>query len=166
MKFTMACRSRLFDSGLHQDEAEFGGRFEDEFAVAPGVGGIVEGDELVGDGAAAAGELGDASAQGVGRGRAALGTAGLTEELADGFEKLGGVLGDNADVGGAAELVEIEFGRVVELWQAALRRRASAALFFQCFWVSRTFGLVGARTQSRRRRTVMGSMTLRYSGGR
>ena len=83
--------------GLHEDEAQFGGGFEDEFAVALGAGGIVEGDELVGDGAAAAGEIGDAGAEGLGRESGAPGAAGFAEELADGFEDLGGVLGDEAD---------------------------------------------------------------------
>jgi hypothetical protein len=54
----------LLDSGLHEDHAQFGGGFEDEFAVTLGVAGIVEGDELVGDGAAAAGKIGDPGAQG------------------------------------------------------------------------------------------------------
>jgi hypothetical protein len=61
------------------------------------VGGIVEGDELVGDVAAAAGETGEAGAQGGGQEIAALGAAGFVEDLADGFEDLGGVLGDEAD---------------------------------------------------------------------
>jgi hypothetical protein len=52
---------------LHEDEAQFGGGFEDEFTVTLGVAGIVEGDDLVGDGAATAGEIGDAGAQGFGR---------------------------------------------------------------------------------------------------
>src|ERR1019366_8832929 len=83
--------------GLHEDHAQFHGGFEDEFAVALGVAGIVEGDELVGDGASAAGEIGDASAQGLGGGGWEHVWPGLTEELADGFEELGGVLGDDAD---------------------------------------------------------------------
>ena len=87
----------LIETGLHEDHAEFGGGFEDEFAVAPGVAGIVEGDELVGNGAATAGEIGDASAQGFGREIAAPGAAGFAEELADGFKELRGVLWDEAD---------------------------------------------------------------------
>jgi hypothetical protein len=86
----------LVDS-RHEDHAEFGGGVEDEFAVALGVAGIVEGGELVGDDAAAAGEIGDAGAQGFGREIAAFGTAGFVEKLADGFEELGRVLGDEAD---------------------------------------------------------------------
>jgi hypothetical protein len=82
---------------LHEDDAEFGGGFEDEFAVAVGVAGMVEGDELVSDGASAGGEIGDAGAEGPGRESAALVGLGLTEEMADGFEKFGGVLGDDAD---------------------------------------------------------------------
>jgi hypothetical protein len=82
---------------LHEDHAEFGGGFEDEFAVAPGVAGIVEGDELVGDGAAAVGEIGDAGVEGLGRESMALAAAGFAEDLADGFEERGSVLGDEAD---------------------------------------------------------------------
>ncbi len=52
----------LVEPGLHEDEAEFGSGLEDEVAVALGVGGIVEGDELVGDGASAKGEIGNAGA--------------------------------------------------------------------------------------------------------
>ena len=89
--------SVLSVTGLHEDHAEFGGGFENEFAVALGVEGIVEGDELVGDGAAAAGEIGDASAEGFGRESAVLGAAGFVEKLADGFEQLGRVVGDEAD---------------------------------------------------------------------
>ena len=86
----------LVDSGLHEDHAEFGGGFEDQLAVACGGGGIVEGDELVGDGAGSRGEFGDAGVQGLGRSRAAL-TAGLVEDLADGFEEFGGIVGNEAD---------------------------------------------------------------------
>jgi hypothetical protein len=82
---------------LHEEEAEFGGGFEDEFAVAVGVGGIVEGDELVGEGASLVGEIGEASAQGFGRGSAAPGAAGFVEDLGDGLENLWGVLRDEAD---------------------------------------------------------------------
>jgi hypothetical protein len=87
----------LLDSGLHEDHAQFGGGFEDEFAVALRAGGIVEGDELVGDGAAAAGEIGNAGAEGLGRGSGAPGGPGFVQEAPDGFEDLGGVLGDDAD---------------------------------------------------------------------
>ena len=86
----------LVPIGLHEDHAQFGGGFEDEFAVARGAGGMVEGDELVGDGAAARGEVGDAGAEGLGRAGAAL-AAGLVEDLADGFEEFGGIFGDEAD---------------------------------------------------------------------
>jgi hypothetical protein len=75
---------------LHEEEAQIGGGFEDEFAIASGVGGVVEGDELVGDGASSVGEIGEASAEGIGRGSAFAG-ARLAEELADGCEEFGGV---------------------------------------------------------------------------
>ena len=82
---------------LHEDEAQFGGGFENEFAVALGAGGIVESDELVGDDAAAADEIGGAGTHGLGGGFAGLGAAGFAEELTDGFENLRRVLGDEAD---------------------------------------------------------------------
>jgi hypothetical protein len=82
---------------LHEDEAQFDGGFENEFAVALGAGGIVEGGELVGDFTTAAGELGNAGADGLGRGSGASGAAGFAEELTDGFEDLRRVLGDEAD---------------------------------------------------------------------
>ena len=53
----------LVESGLREDHAELGGNFEDEFAVALGAAVIVEGDELVDDGASAAGETFDAGAE-------------------------------------------------------------------------------------------------------
>ena len=34
---------------LHEDQADLGGSFEDQFTVAGGAGGIVQGDELVGE---------------------------------------------------------------------------------------------------------------------
>jgi hypothetical protein len=82
---------------LHEDHADFGGGFEDEFAVARGVGGIVEGDGLVGDGACAVAETGDAGAEGLRRESGAPGASRLAEDLTEGFEDLGGVLGDEAD---------------------------------------------------------------------
>jgi hypothetical protein len=85
------------ETGLHEDHAQFGGGFEDEFAIAFGEGGIVEGDELFGDVTSAAGETDDESAEGLGRGSGAPGAAGFAEELADGFEDLRSVLGDEAD---------------------------------------------------------------------
>ena len=87
----------LVEAGLHEDHADFGGGFEDEFAVARGVSGIVEGDELVGEVPSAVAEIGDAGAEGLGRDGGAPGAAGFTEELADGFEDFGSVLGDEAD---------------------------------------------------------------------
>src|ERR1035441_4686831 len=92
--FSYSSGRGLVATGLHEHHAEFGGGFEDEFAVARGVGGIVEGDELVGDGASAAGEIGDAVAQGFGRASGALVTAGWVEDGADGCQELGGVFGD------------------------------------------------------------------------
>src|SRR5450759_1455728 len=83
--------------GLHEDHAEFGGGYADELAGTSGVAGLVEGNGLGGDGAAAAGEIGDASAEGFGRESAVLGAAGFVEKLADGFEQLGRVVGDEAD---------------------------------------------------------------------
>src|ERR1035437_987591 len=65
----MSVLSVLSVPGLHEDHAEFGGGFEDEFAVAPGVAGVVEGDELVGNGAATAGGGGGAGPPGFGGGR-------------------------------------------------------------------------------------------------
>jgi len=82
---------------LHEDEAQFGGGLDDDLAVALGAGGIVEGDELVGDVTAAAGEIGDAGVEGLGRAGGAPGAAGFAEELADGLEDLGSVFGENAD---------------------------------------------------------------------
>src|ERR1035437_2936751 len=82
---------------LHEDEGQFGGGFENEFAVALGAGGIVKSDELVGDDAAAAGEIGGAGTHGLGSGFAGLGAAGFAGELTDGFEGLRGGLGDEAD---------------------------------------------------------------------
>ena len=90
-------RERLVEIELHEEEAEFGGGFEDELPVAPGTGGIVEGGELVGDVTAAVGEIGDASAHGLGRGSGAPGAAGFAEDLADGIEDIWSVLGDQAD---------------------------------------------------------------------
>jgi hypothetical protein len=87
----------LVETGLHEDEAQFGGGFEDELAVALGAGGVVEGDELVGDVTAAAGEVGDAGVEGQGRAGGVSGAAAFAEELADGIEDLGSVLGDEAD---------------------------------------------------------------------
>ena len=87
----------LVETGLHEDEAQFGGGFEDELAVALGAGGVVEGEELVGDVTAAAGEVGDAGVEGLGRAGAVSGAARFAEELADGIEDLGSVLGDEAD---------------------------------------------------------------------
>src|ERR1035437_7423513 len=81
----------LVETGLHEDEAQFGGGFEDELAVALGAGGGVEGDELVGDVTAAAGEVGDAGAEGRGRAGGVSGAAAFAEELADGIEDLGSV---------------------------------------------------------------------------
>ena len=56
-------------------------------------------------------------------------------------------------------------------WPAALLSRASSAsplslppLRFSCS--ARTLALVGASTQSKRRSTVIGSMTRSYCGGR
>src|ERR1039457_3933324 len=71
--------------GWHEGEAQFGGGFEDGLAVALGAGGIVEGEEQVGDFTAAAGEGG------------VSGAAGFLEGLADGIEDLGSVLGDETD---------------------------------------------------------------------
>jgi hypothetical protein len=82
---------------LHEDEAKFGGGFEDGLAVALGAGGIVEGEELVGDVTAAAGEVGDAGIEGLGSAGGVSGAASFAEELADGIEHLGSVLGDEAD---------------------------------------------------------------------
>jgi hypothetical protein len=82
---------------LHEDEAQFGGGFPDELAVGFGAGGIVEGEELVGDNPAAAGEVSDAVGQGPGKAGGAAGAAGFAEELTDGIEDLGSVLGDEAD---------------------------------------------------------------------
>jgi hypothetical protein len=47
--------------------------------------------------AAAVGEIGDAGTEGLGTGSGAPGAAGFAEELADGIEDLGRVLGDQAD---------------------------------------------------------------------
>src|ERR1035437_6988795 len=58
----------LLGTGLHEDEAQFGGGLEDELAVVLGAGGIVEGGELVGDVTAAAGEFSDAGGEGPGKG--------------------------------------------------------------------------------------------------
>src|ERR1019366_1275814 len=80
---------------LHEDEAQFGGGLENEFAVALGAGGIVESDELVGDDAAAAGEIGGAGTHGLGSGFAGLGAAGFAGGLTEGFRGLwGGVRGE------------------------------------------------------------------------
>jgi hypothetical protein len=81
---------------LHEDHADLGGDFEDEFAVALGAAVIVEGDELVGDGASAAGETFGAGAEGLGMGSVAL-FARFADELVDGFEDPGCVLGDETD---------------------------------------------------------------------
>ena len=87
----------LLDSGPHEDHAEFHGGFEDEFAVALRVGGIVEGDELVGDDTSASFEIGNAGAKGFGRASGAPGGPGCVKEATEGFEDFGGVLGDDAD---------------------------------------------------------------------
>ena len=87
----------LLGTGLHEDEAQFGGGLEDELAVVLGAGGIVEGDELVGDVTAAAGEFSDAGGEGPGKAGGTPGAAGFAEKLADGIEDLGSVLGKEAD---------------------------------------------------------------------
>jgi len=69
----------------------------DELAVARGAGGVVESEELAGDGESAVGEIGDAGAQGLWRRRRPLDAAGFEEELTYGFEDLRRVLGDEAD---------------------------------------------------------------------
>ena len=55
-------------------------------------------------------------------------------------------------------------------WPEALLRRASSAsplnLSLDRSCSARTLALVGASTQSKRRSTVMGSMTRSYCGGR
>ena len=55
-------------------------------------------------------------------------------------------------------------------WPAALFSLASKAsllnLLLECLYSARTLALVGARTQSKRRSTVIGSMTRSYWGGR
>jgi hypothetical protein len=89
----MRKKGGLLDSGLHEDHADFGGGLEDEFAVARGVGGIVEGDELVGDGACAVAEIGDAGAEGLRRESGAPGASRLAEDLTEGFEDPGGFSG-------------------------------------------------------------------------
>src|SRR5260370_876970 len=86
----------LVHSGLHEDHTQLGGGLEDQLAVARGAGGIIEGDELVGDSAAAHGEIGDTSVHGLGRAGSAL-AAGLVEDLADCFEEFGSIFGDQAD---------------------------------------------------------------------
>src|ERR1035441_6233181 len=87
----------LVESGLHEDHAQFGGDFEDEFAVALGLAVTVEGDELVGDGASAAGETFDASAEGLGLRSVALAAARCAEDVVEGLDDLGGIVGDEAD---------------------------------------------------------------------
>jgi hypothetical protein len=82
------------DARLHEHEAEFGGDFEDSFAIAGGVSGVVEIDELPDDEAAAGGEIGEAGAGGLGSARRA-GCAG--EHAIDGFDEFGGVIRDEAD---------------------------------------------------------------------
>jgi hypothetical protein len=98
----MGRRPVLLASGLHEDQAKFGGGFEDELAVALGAAGIVEGDELVGDDPTAAGEVDYASTESIGRGCASNPGAGLTQELADCLAEFGSVLRDDAD-GGAID---------------------------------------------------------------
>src|SRR6185369_17326521 len=88
---------RLVDSRLHEDQANFGGGFEDEFAVARGPGGIVEGDELVGEFARAVAETDDAHANGFWSGCGSLGARRFAENLTDGFQDLGRVLRDQTD---------------------------------------------------------------------
>ena len=93
----MPHQTGLLGSGLHEDEAEFGGEFEDEIAARAGGAGRVELDELVGDGASAGGEIGDAGVQGT-RGAIAEGrAAGAAEDAVDGFEEAGRVFGDEAE---------------------------------------------------------------------
>jgi len=88
---------RRIDSELEEDEAEFGGAFEDEFAVMRGAGRLVEGEELIGDGAAAMEEMGEASGDTLGREIAKLGLFRLAEEDADGGDDPGSIFGDEAD---------------------------------------------------------------------
>jgi len=67
-----------------------------------------------------------------------------------------------------------EFGEVVlaSAVELLLRRAAEhfiddgGVLALEPFMLFENLSLVDSRTQSSRRRTVMGSMTLRYSGGR
>jgi hypothetical protein len=82
---------------LHEDQSNFGGGFEDELTVAGGTGGIVEGDDLIGEFACAVAETEDAHANGLWSGRGALGASRFAENLTDGFEDPGGVLRDETD---------------------------------------------------------------------
>jgi hypothetical protein len=96
---------------LHEDEAEFGSDLKDEFAVALGVGRVVEGDELVSDGATLDGEIDDAGAQGYGRASGTPGGFGIVQEVAYGFADLGSVFGDDADFRTIDDDVLIAYGR-------------------------------------------------------
>ena len=82
---------------LHEDQANLGGGFEDQFTVVGGFGGIVEGDELVGEFARTVAETDDAHASGLWSRREALETRQLAENLTDGFEDFGSVLRDETD---------------------------------------------------------------------
>ena len=71
----------------------------------------------------------------------------------------------------ALQPVEIEFGEWLwKRWPAAAFSLASSALpskrSFRRSYSATTFALVGASTQSKRRSTVIGSMTRSYCGGR
>jgi hypothetical protein len=82
---------------LHEDQTNLGGGFENQFTVVGGLGGIVEGDELVGEFARTVAESDDAHANGFGSGRGPLGARRLAENLTDGFEEFGCVLRDETD---------------------------------------------------------------------
>ena len=79
--------------GCDEDDAEFGGGFEDELAIDR-ESGRNRGDQLVGDDAAAASELGDT---GVEVGRARRVRPQDLKDLTDGDQDLGRVLGNEAD---------------------------------------------------------------------
>ena len=81
-------------TGLEEDKAELSGDFEDGFAFGSGVNRVVELDELVDDDAAASGEIGEAGARRFGRGAR---TGGASEDLIDGLDELGRVLGNEAE---------------------------------------------------------------------
>ena len=85
-KLKHAPPTALLGAGLHEDEAEFGGDFDDEIAARAGGAGRVELDELVGDGV-----QGPRGAIAEGRG------AGTAEDAVDGFEEAGRVFGDEAE---------------------------------------------------------------------